>query len=319
MKISRFRYLIQIIFFIFFIYGAYLGLRVINFLPVWRCPNQVSHSQGCYLLPLQRLQQSINVPTTDTRGIPFAGYVIFKGWGTYILFFMTLIIFSIIFNKLWCGWLCPFGTFQDTVTFIREKIGFKCLHLTEAIKHKLKPIKYVLLFLFLFLPFISGIGLPSEPPIFCKICPVKSFLSIFDGNFLNLAVRISTNTLFSIITCIFAGVIFSAMIFINRFFCFFCPVAAFINIFSRFSFLRLKKNASKCNFCGNCWMNCPMDIKEICIEKNKNDIQKENCILCLRCIENCPQDAVLFIKVFKKIFFSSSQKYFVRYFKDEKQ
>lgn len=308
MRVYRARYVTQIIFFLLLMYGAYVGLRFGNFLPMWRCPNQYGYSQGCYLLPLQRFQYGLTICPQDKKGLPFPAYVVM--WGqtaAYLRFFLSIIIFIIIFNKLWCGWFCPFGTFQDGVSFIRKKIGIREVKFSERTKYLLMPFKYILLVLFLSAPIIFALGFKVESPLFCKICPVKSILNLFGGNALNLSIWFPSDTMASILTCIITGITLTGIFFRKRLFCLFCPIAAFINIFNKFSLLQIKKNVNTCTACGNCWQKCPMDIKEVYLEREKGSVLPKDCIFCLRCIETCPQDDTLSIKFFKKVFFSSKR------------
>lgn len=300
MSVNRIRYVTQIIFFLLLIYGAYLGLRFRNFLPMWRCPHLKNFSEGCYLLPLMRFQYGLRTYPSHYPGIPFSGYVVMAGQAkAFLYFFLSLIIFILLFNKLWCGWVCPFGTFQDGVSFVRKKFGVRKTRFSERTKRILRPVKYLMLFAFLSTPIIFLLGFNiGYAPLFCEICPAKSILNAFEGNFLNLAVHFSSVTMFSILTCIVAGVTLAGIFFKERFFCIFCPIAAFINIFNKFSMLRLKKDTDSCDNCGNCWQVCPMDIKELYLEKERPNIPKEDCILCLRCVESCPQDHGLSLRFF---------------------
>jgi polyferredoxin len=86
----------------------------------------------------------------------------------------------------------------------------------------------------------------------------------------------------------------------------FCPVSALINVFNKISFLQLKKTIKFCSYCGNCWRVCPMNIKEV--YKNDGNIIKDDCNLCLKCLENCPREKALSINYFNKTIFSSKFK-----------
>lgn len=60
-----------------------------------------------------------------------------------------------------------------------------------------------------------------------------------------------------------------------------------------------------------------MDIEEVYLEKEKEDVDKENCIFCLKCIEACPEDKALSATFMKKNIFSSSKAYFTKWIKEE--
>ena len=321
MKIYRIRYFIQILSFLLLIYGGYVGLRFNNFFPSTQCLNNYSYySSGCYLLPLQRSQYGIRMDSQEERGmLPFPGYTVMWGWaGAYLRLFLSFFIVVLILNRAWCGWLCPFGTFQDGITFIRKKLSVRETQFSEKTKVNFKKIRYLSLFAYLSIFVLLICGVRELDPIYCRICPVKVFLPLFEGNPLNLAVDFTVGLgtfLTSIITVIMAGIVLVGIFFRERFFCIFCPVGALIDILNKCSFLRLKKKPDSCSGCGNCWRICPMDIKEVYLEKKKDNVTEEGCILCLKCIEACPQDKTLSLTFLRKNIFSSSTKYFFEWFK----
>jgi ferredoxin len=97
---------------------------------------------------------------------------------------------------------------------------------------------------------------------------------------------------------IFVVLLLVAVFKVRRFWCRFCPTGisiAAINRFQRFRrvpFLRLNKNWVKCTKCGICKRVCPVQVTEV-YEKNDGDMDTSICILCLRCIEMCPQEGCL--------------------------
>ena len=74
----------------------------------------------------------------------------------------------------------------------------------------------------------------------------------------------------------------------NRAFCkYICPVTVFLKPTSYFSLLRVKCDEEKCVSCGKCRKVCPMNVNP-----SANSRKRENateCILCLRCVEECPK------------------------------
>ena len=77
----------------------------------------------------------------------------------------------------------------------------------------------------------------------------------------------------------------------NRAFCkYICPVTVFLKPTSYFSLLRVKCDEEKCVSCGKCRKVCPMNVNP-----SANSRKRENateCILCLRCVEECPKKAL---------------------------
>lgn len=77
----------------------------------------------------------------------------------------------------------------------------------------------------------------------------------------------------------------------NRAFCkYICPVTVFLKPMSYFSLLRIRVEEDKCTSCGKCRRVCPMDVE---IPKNaRNKGNGTECILCMKCVEACPQKAL---------------------------
>ena len=300
MKIYRTRFIIQLLFFLLLIYGAYVGLRLPNITPLWRCPHQNSYSEGCYLLPFHRIQYGYSVYPQENRGMPFPGYMVMWGKGAYLRFFLFLIIAVFIFNKIWCGWACPFGTLQDFIHYVKRKFKLQEILFSQRIKDLIRPLKYIFLVFFLGALILLALGYPVSGPLFCKICPAKTLLQPFEGNLLNLSLQFPHDTLDSVITCIISGFILAALIFKRRFFCFVCPIKAFINLFNIRLFWHLRKNPDSCNFCLRCEQVCPMETKGVCLEKKAKTIFSKDCIFCLRCIDECPKKGVLKATIFKE-------------------
>ena len=51
----------------------------------------------------------------------------------------------------------------------------------------------------------------------------------------------------------------------------------------------------KCTKCGICKRVCPTQVTEV-YEKNGGDVTHSNCIICIRCVEMCPNKDALKLK-----------------------
>ena len=72
----------------------------------------------------------------------------------------------------------------------------------------------------------------------------------------------------------------------------------------------------KCEKCSICQIACPMDIHEIGREHGSKAFH-EDCTLCGRCAEYCPDDGVIQIKFFGIKLFGSSLAYYKNRVKKE--
>ena len=77
----------------------------------------------------------------------------------------------------------------------------------------------------------------------------------------------------------------------NRAFCkYICPITVFLKPMSYFSLLRVRVDETKCIDCGKCRWLCPMNVD---VPDNSRRRQHgTECILCMRCVDECPQKAL---------------------------
>lgn len=116
------------------------------------------------------------------------------------------------------------------------------------------------------------------------------------GNFWELGYYIT-----SINVPIFAAVTVVSFYY-RRAWCRICPLGALIALFSRvppfkwISVLRLDKTEEKCSKCGICKRVCPTQVTEV-YEKTGGDVTNSQCIMCMRCIEMCPNKDALKLRI----------------------
>ena len=67
-------------------------------------------------------------------------------------------------------------------------------------------------------------------------------------------------------------------------------------IFSKIGLLRLIKIGDKCTKCGNCSRVCDIGITEIAENIEKKNIVTDDCMMCFKCLEACPEDQCLKVK-----------------------
>ena len=192
-----------------------------------------------------------------------------------------LVLYGILFGRMICGWLCPFGWIQELLHKIKTPKVKK-----GPVTRVLSYLKYVILVVFVFIvPFLYAIR-KMTLPAFCKyICPAGTLeggmsLLSYKINDWGLAVLGPLFTWkFLLMVSILVGCIF-----IFRLFCrFLCPLGALYALFNRFSIFGIKLNRDKCVDCNRCIAHCEMDIHRV------GDAE---CINCGECIAVCPTDAI---------------------------
>lgn len=192
-----------------------------------------------------------------------------------------LLLYGVLFGRMICGWLCPFGLIQELLYKIPTP-KLKKGSLTRV----LSALKYVLLALFVFLIPMAYAMKDIPLPAFCKyICPAGTL----EGGLTLLSNRINASY-FSMLGPIFTWkflltvsiVVGSAFIF--RLFCrFLCPLGALYGLFNRFSLLGIRLEESKCTACGRCNAVCKVDIRQV---------GDRECVSCGDCIGVCPTKAI---------------------------
>ncbi len=194
-----------------------------------------------------------------------------------------LLLYSILFGRMICGWFCPFGLIQELLYKIKTP-KWKKSRFTRILSY----LKYVILVVFVFIIPISY-ALKDVPfPAFCKfICPAGTI----EGGLLLLSNSVNASY-FSMLGPIFTWKFLLMIslvvgcVFAFRFFCrFVCPLGALYGLFNRFSIFGIRLNQDKCINCNLCIKHCKMDIHHV------GDME---CISCGECIPVCPTGAISF-------------------------
>jgi len=194
-----------------------------------------------------------------------------------------ILIISLAFGRFICGWLCPFGLFQELlyrIPFFKKELPLP-FRLQRYFKHLLL-IFFVILLPFLYLTEI-GYGLLW----FCKfVCPAGTLEAGYTNLLLQPNLSKNIGLTFYLKTLLLLAIIFLCIVDI-RFFCKnLCPLGLIYGIFNRFGLLKLRWNEKNCILCGACEKICPMGLN---IPKDLNSVE---CIRCLNCLSLCPTKAI---------------------------
>ncbi len=193
-----------------------------------------------------------------------------------------LLLFGGIFGRFVCGWLCPFGFFQELLHKLPGRKG----RLPRVFRF---PKYFILLIFVLLLPILSVYGVGIGETWYCKyLCPAGTLEAGIPLLLLIPPLRQAIGVLFYWRLLLLAVTLLLAVRF-YRFFCHsLCPLGAFYSLFNRYSIVRIEWQADRCTACGRCRPACRSGLDPT------REIMSPECILCGECVRQCPEQALVF-------------------------
>jgi len=270
------------------------------------------------LLPVIGL---LGVPT-KTVGESFGSlqytlYLLAPPW----LALASIFVAAIILNRAFCAWACPFGLIQDMLTLVKKQ-HTKVSPRTHA---QAIYVKYAVLAATVFisgtlaLSVIAGIGSRYKDALgvfalapFNALSPADTLFAVLPRTVLD--VRLALFDLLAKPEADVSGAIVSSIgavsgifwvrifilaltlalvIYVPRGWCrYICPQGAFSSLFSRFSFLGLRRDPVRCSKvgCRDCVDACPMIVP--ILDEPWEKFTHPECIMCLKCVDACSTKAI---------------------------
>ena len=194
------------------------------------------------------------------------------------------ILLGVLLGRFICGFLCPFGWFQDLLHKIPGK------KLSTAKLKPLRYLKYVILVVFvILLPAFVTNSLGMGDPFFCKyICPQGVLEGAIPLSLANSGIRAALGHLFTFKFTVLALFIILSILFYRPFCKWICPLGAVYSLFNKVSFLKIQVDHEKCVGCQKCSRVCKMDVNVV------DTPNHPECIRCGECMKACPTDAICY-------------------------
>jgi len=221
---------------------------------------------------------------------------------------------TVVFGRVWCGWLCPLGTLLEWVRFPKKETGF--LGKIRFVSRDWRRVKYFILILILAAAVLGNLSLLILDPLalFTRtmttvVLPALNHAvtaveqALYPVPFLrpaiDLAERLLRGRVLPVKQPAFAqnallGLLFAGVLALNaladRFWCrYLCPLGALLGLLSKISLLRPIVRPA-CNRCGHCADVCRVNAIDT---RRGYDIVPAECTVCLDCLAACPESAVV--------------------------
>ncbi|UCC28845.1 MAG: 4Fe-4S binding protein, partial [Phycisphaerales bacterium] len=178
-----------------------------------------------------------------------------------------VLLLTLLLRRAFCAYVCPIGTLSEWLHAPGRRLRLPVLHVPYRVDRALALAKYALLAVILWLTWQAG------ELIFRGFDPCYALIS-----------RHGTDITFW--AYVVSGVIVVASLLVLLPFCrWLCPMAAVLNLLSRFGLTRVRRNAEACQDCGLCAKSCPAMIPVDQLEQ----VTAARCTSCLSCVDRCPQ------------------------------
>jgi ferredoxin len=237
-----------------------------------------------------------------SRGILFFQFVpslvtLFHFATAASLGFFLVLIFTLLFGRVYCSFLCPLGTFQDLVTGartrLRRKKKFRFMKPQPWVQYSLLAVTLIpllfgsMFFLDLLDPYSSAGKIFSglfRPVWYGAINLLAWVLKLFN----NYSVYPVEIKYVSVPSLVFALVLFITVgllaFYRGRWYCnAICPVGTVLGLVSRISLFRIRIDEKECTSCGLCVREC----KAGCIDMKARKVDFARCVACYNCFRAC--------------------------------
>jgi thioredoxin reductase/ferredoxin len=250
--------------------------------PQWGHPRAFWHAYG-FILAWPLNVYNVFTPT------PIVGWLVISGLQTFVL--IPLLIYK--FGKgSYCGWICSCGALAETMG---DQQRHKMPH--GPFWNKLNMVGQVLLAVALVFLVIRITGW-----IWTDSWMNQSFDLILKGD--NSDYQLVNPLSWKWTVDVLIGGILGVGLyfkFSGRTWCrFACPLAALMNIYTRFSKFRIFSDKNKCISCNVCTTVCHQGIDVMSFANKGQPMEDPQCVRCSACVSSCPTGTLTFGEIDKQ-------------------
>jgi len=182
---------------------------------------------------------------------------------------LTLVL-ALLFGPVFCGWVCPFGSFQEWLGRLGAKLFKKRYNaiVPRSVDRWLGLLRYAVLAWAVYMTSVTGVL------VFKDYDPYYALFSLWTG-------EVAVSGYIALALVVVLGLA------IERPFCkYACPMGALLGLSNVLRIVGIRRKASSCIDCKACDRACPMNIE---VSKAKRVIDPR-CIACGECLSEraCP-------------------------------
>ena len=186
-----------------------------------------------------------------------------------VLLGITMVL-AVLFGPVFCGWICPFGSFQEWISALGKKVLGKKFNtlLPAKIDRWLRYLRYGVLAWAVYMTAMTG------ALVFKPVDPYYALFNFWTGEvaltgFIALALTVGLSLIMERPFCKYA-----------------CPMGAVLGLSNLFRIFGLRREKASCIDCKLCDRACPMNIQV----SGKGRILDHQCISCGECTSDrvCP-------------------------------
>jgi ferredoxin len=221
--------------------------------------------------------------------------------------FIGVLLLTLLYGRVFCSTVCPFGTLQDILTRLAEKLRKRRRRVRFRYSRPHNFLRHTLLLLTA-VSLLSGSLLGVE-----LLDPFSNFGRIVVGLVRPLFIALHNLTVhvlegwdlyllyplewklghwlvlgFPLLMLGLIGVMAARK---GRLFCnTLCPVGTLLGLVSRFALFRIEIDKARCSLCAQCSMEC----KAGCIHLKRQEVDFTRCVGCFNCLAACPELGIRF-------------------------
>lgn len=194
---------------------------------------------------------------------------------------------ALLARNAFCGWICPFGFIQDMV----QRFSAAVQKRVPAIRKAVKALKqrgaglavldrYLRLVKYGVLAWAVAGAAAYGFMVFRDYDPWAALWNLLELSFAGGTVVLA--------------IVLVASFFVERPWCrYACPLGAATGLLGALSPIYLKREAAACKACAVCTKACPMGLPV----HTATTIKSVDCIGCLECVDECPREGALALKL----------------------